>query len=34
MMAQAQQINDATDAEHYIERLRAYPRKMEGDWWA
>jgi uncharacterized protein (DUF885 family) len=30
MMTQAQQVNDATDAGHYIERLQAYPQKMEG----
>ena len=29
LMTQAQQVNDATDAEHYVERLSAYPRKMD-----
>jgi uncharacterized protein (DUF885 family) len=29
LMTQAQQVNDATDAEHYIERLAAYPLKMD-----
>jgi uncharacterized protein (DUF885 family) len=28
LMAQAQQVNDATDAEHYIARLAAYPQKF------
>ena len=28
-MTQAQQVNDATDAEHYIARLGEFPRKME-----
>jgi len=29
LMAQQQQINDATDAEHYLARLAAYPRRFE-----
>ncbi len=29
MMAQVQQVNDATDAEHYIARLAAFPHKLE-----
>ncbi len=29
MMAQVQQVNDATDAEHYIARLAAIPHKLE-----
>ncbi|MEO5765133.1 MAG: DUF885 domain-containing protein, partial [Casimicrobiaceae bacterium] len=29
LMTQDQQVNDATDAEHYIARLEGYPRKME-----
>ena len=29
LMTQEQQVNDATDAEHYIARLAAYPHKME-----
>ena len=29
LMTQAQQVNDATDAEHYIARLGEFPRKME-----
>jgi uncharacterized protein (DUF885 family) len=28
MMAQVQQVNDATDAEHYIARLEAFPLKL------
>lgn len=28
LMTQQQQIHDATDAEHFIERLNAYPRKF------
>jgi uncharacterized protein (DUF885 family) len=28
LMAQSQQVNDATDAEHYIARLAAYPQKF------
>ncbi len=30
MMTQHQQVNDATDAEHYLQRLRAYPEKIDG----
>ncbi|MBL8513479.1 MAG: DUF885 domain-containing protein, partial [Betaproteobacteria bacterium] len=30
MMTQSQQINDVTDAEHYLQRLMAYPQKMDG----
>ena len=29
LMTQAQQVNDATDAEHYIARLGEFPRKMD-----
>ncbi len=29
LMTQEQQVNDATDAEHYIARLAAYPHKMQ-----
>jgi uncharacterized protein (DUF885 family) len=30
LMTQIQQINDATDAEHYLARLALYPQKMDG----
>ncbi len=30
MMTQAQQVNDATDAGHYLQRLQAFPAKMDG----
>ncbi|MET0203013.1 MAG: DUF885 family protein, partial [Casimicrobiaceae bacterium] len=29
LMTQEQQVNDATDAEHYVARLAAYPYKMQ-----
>ena len=29
LMTQAQQVNDATDAEHYVARLGEFPRKMD-----
>lgn len=29
LMTQVQQVNDATDAEHYIARLAAFPHKLE-----
>ncbi len=29
MMTQSQQINDATDAEHYLARLALFPRKLD-----
>ena len=29
LMTQAQQVNDATDAEHYIARLGEFPRKID-----
>ena len=29
LMTQAQQVNDATDAEHYLARLGLFPRKMD-----
>lgn len=29
LMTQAQQVNDATDAEHYLARLALFPRKMD-----
>ena len=29
LMTQAQQVNDATDAEHYLTRMSLFPRKMD-----